>query len=243
MNQQLFPASAFSYDEARAVLNALLEQCVRKLNPADMRLAYERLDVLEKDGVVEWVVDAAFYSYRGRRRAIDRILPKVKVNDELAMRLKEGLSTALFSVFEVLRIDSDNRVQLKDLLEDCRELTMIDHACARTARPGLVFAARLVDAGPWYMGLGIIEVLNKSEAVALGLLLGKDGQEDLHELVYRCGLHDIDLVTAVAMPVLDMLCEEFDQSPQSAADLLQSLRGPAGKLASWPSFDCPDPGS
>lgn len=243
MNQQLFPASAFSYDEARTVLNALLEQCLRKLSPADMRLAYERLDALEEDDVLEWIVDTAFYSYRGRRRAIDRILPKVKASDELAAHIKVGLSTARFSVFEVVRIDSDSRVQLKDLLDDCRELTLIDHGCARTAHPGLVFAARLIDVGPWHMGLGIIEALNKSEAVALGLLLGKDGQENLHELVYRCELHDIDLVAAVVMPVLDMLCEEFDQSPQSAADWLQTLRGPAGQLASWPSFDCPNPGS
>jgi hypothetical protein len=37
--------------------------------------------------------------------------------------------------------------------------------------------------------------------------------------------------------VLEELCEQFDQSPQSVAQLLQTLRGSAGPLGAWPPFD------
>ncbi len=236
MSQQLFPSSTFSYDEARTLLIALFEQCQRKLSQADWRLAYERLGALEEDDVMEWVADTALFSYRGRRRAIDRILPKLKVSDGLAARLKEGLSRARFSVFEVVRIDSDSHLLLKDLLNGCQELTLVDHTLARAGGPGLVFAARLIDMGPWHMGLGIIEAVNKSAAVAMGLLLEQDGRERLHELVYHCELHGVDLTAAVAIPTLEVLCESFDESSHSAAEVLQRLRGTAGKLEAWLRF-------
>lgn len=237
MSLHLFPSSAFSYDQAREVLIQLLGQCQRKLNQADLRLAYERLEVLEEDDVAELIADTALYSYRGRRRAIDRILPKLVTSDELAERLRDGLGDACFSVFEVIRIEGGSRILLKDLLDDSRELTMIDHSLARSAKPGLVFASRLLDVGPWHMGLGIVMVLRKSEAVALGLLLDKEGREELHELIYHCELHDIDLVAAVTLPVLEELCEQFDQSPQPVAELLQTLRSPGGPLGAWPDFE------
>lgn len=238
MSLQLFPSSVFSYDQAREVLIQLLGQCQRKLNQADWRQAYECLVVLEDEHeMADWIADTALYSYRGRRRAIDRILPKLKTSDGLAERLKDGLGNACFSVFEIVRIDSDSRILLKDLLDDARELTMVDHALARSGRPGGVFAARLLDAGPWHMGLGIVVVVRKSAAVALGMLLDREGREGLHELIYHCELHDIDLATAVVMPVLEELCEQFDQSPQPVAELLQTLRRPGGPLGAWPPFD------
>ena len=237
MSQQLFPSPLISYDQARELLIQLLEQCQRKLNQADWRQAYELLDALEEDDVADWVADTALYSYRGRRRAIDRILPKLKTSDGLAARLKEGLVNACFSVFEIVRIDSDSRILLKDLLDDGRELTLVDHALARSGKPGLVFAARLIDVGPWHMGLGIVLALRKSEAVALGMLLSREGREDLHELIYHCELHGINLVSAVTLPVVEELCEQLDQSPQSVAQLLQTLRGQGGPLGAWPAFD------
>lgn len=237
MSLPLFPSPVFSYDQARELLIQLLEQCQRKLNQADWRLAYERLDALEEADVVDWIADTALYSYRGRRRAIDRILPKLKASDGLAVRLKEGLGNANFSVFEIVRIDSDSRILLKDLLDDGRELTLVDRGMASSGRPGVVFAARLLDVGPWHMGLGIVVVLRKSAAVALGMLLDREGREDLHELIYHCELHGIDLAAAVVLPVLEALCEQLDQSPQSVADLLQTLRGQVGPLGAWSSFD------
>lgn len=237
MSLQLFPSSVFSYDQAREVLIQLLGQCQRKLNQADWRQAYELLEALEEDDAQDWVADTALYSYRGRRRAIDRILPKLKTSDGLAERLKDGLGNACFSVFEIVRIDSDSRILLKDLLDDGRELTLVDHALASSGRPGGVFAARLLDAGPWHMGLGIVVAVRKSAAVALGMLLDREGREGLHELIYHCELHDIDLAAAVTLPVLEELCEQFDQSPQSVAELLQTLRRPGGPLGTWPAFD------
>ncbi|OEC36089.1 hypothetical protein SAMN05216600_101179 [Pseudomonas cuatrocienegasensis] len=237
MSLSLFPSPSISYDRARELLIQLLNQCQRKLTKADWRQAYECLEAVQEDDVMDWVADTALYSYRGQRRAIDRILTKLNTSDELAVRLKEGLSTACFSAFEIVGIDSDSRILLKDLLDEGRELTLVDHSLARSGSVGLMFAARLIDLGPWHMGLGIVLELSKSEAVALGLLLRKDDRDGLHELIYHCELHGIDLVVALTLPVLEELCEQFDQSPQSAAQMLQALRGQTGPQGAWTLFE------
>ncbi|WP_143518010.1 hypothetical protein [Pseudomonas sp. PIC25] len=230
MTQSLFPATSLSYAEARERLIQLLSECASKLSDADWRAGYERIDALEEDDVLDLVTDAALFSFRGKRRAIDRILPKLKAGDELSARLMEGLAGALFSVFEIARIDND-QIILRDVLDNGRERVMTDLSLARSGRPGLVFAARLIDVGPWYMGLGIVLPLDKSEALAIAMFLETGARDDLHELVYHCTVHDISLVHAIVMPMVDAFCEELDEDDKPVCELMEELGSRSGLLS------------
>lgn len=104
----------------------------------------------------------------------------------------------------------------------------MDASLAASARPGMVLAGRFLDAGPWFIGFGIVHALKKSEAVAICLALAHDGELDdtrggLHELVYPCRIHGDDLVLAAIAPMVTAMALAIDASGANMAAILSGL--------------------
>jgi hypothetical protein len=230
------------YREVQAAFRRVLGLSQERLTDDDLRLAADILGCEINAGMSEEAgaiaADTALYSRpgeigarSGNRRAIDRIVPKLPVKRDPAMAaLAARLPDAAYSVYEVERVDDGGAIAARDLLDGGRPLRIMDESLVAHARPGRIFAMRLIDAGPWHIAFGIVHALKKSEAVAIGLALsypgvGRESRESLHELVYPCRLQGGDLVIAALEPVIHVLAVEIDESEGDAGSLLAAFTG------------------
>lgn len=246
--------AAIGYPAVRAAFNETLQLCVEKLTRAELRLAQDLLglDMLDGDepGDDEMLADTALYSRKdpassgaGKRRAIDRIAPKLFVKrDPLRSAIAARLPAARFSVFSVECAHEQGGVTARDLLDGDRALHIMDQALAAQAslHDEILIAGRFVDLGPWHIGFGIVLPLRRSEAVAIRLALsdGDDGASDsLHELVYPAHLHGADLVMAALAPMIAALALAIDTDMIDPGDLAAGLV--AGLVALGPGKSPP----
>ncbi len=105
-----------------------------------------------------------------------------------------------------------------DLL-DRRECLVMDDELAADAEPGALFAARLVELGPWHLPFTNILTLRKSETVTLlvmGSMTGNLAEKRalLENLVYTSEICEIDLVRAALDPLVESLAQFLDASSQ-----------------------------
>jgi hypothetical protein len=246
-----FDITAIGYPVVRAAFNDTLQLCVEKLTKADIRLAQDILDaaVLEQDepGFQEMLADTALYSRKAARkskRAIDRIAPKLaQLSDPLKSAIAMRLPAAIFSIFDVEAGQAPDIVQARDMLDDGRSVSLMDHALATlVARQGrMLIAGRFVDLGAWHIGFGIVKQLRKSEALAINLSLADDDdivtrRNDLHELLYPTQLHGENLVMSALEPMIATLALAVDADIIDAEDLMAGF----GSLRAMPYLNARD---
>ncbi len=218
------------YPALREAFNAFLAECQKHLTKSDLNRAASELCVeqLTKE-TADFFCDAALYSRpdlgrKRRERAIDRIAKKVaKSRDPLVTFIAQALPKAAFSIFELKAVNPDGSVELHDLLER-REIQVMDNALATNGKPGLLFAARFIELGPWHLGFGIVIPLRKSETLALLITFPVDddigeSQEALSQLVYTSRIHKLDLVRTALDPMIDLLVERIEQTPSDISQL------------------------
>lgn len=242
--------AAAGYPAVRGAFNRALNACVRRLSAADFAMAEEILELNEPQSfetedlganVQVLLTDTALFSRPGeplarlgRRRAIDRLAPKVPAKrDPLMAIVAQRLPHAFFSVFEVARLHPEGGVLVKDLLDGGRVLRLMDEAIAASTQPGRLFAARFIDLGPWLAGFGIAFALRRSEAAAILIALSHHGslaekRDSLHELVYAARIHHADLVVIALEPIISALALAIDQSDLGIAEIAASFRSATG---------------
>ena len=217
-------AARIGYPAVREAFNETLGLCVDKLTRAELTLAQDVLGIAGLDGdtpgLEDMLADAALYSTKGpsgiragRRRAIDRIAPKLRFkNDPLKSFIAARLPAAVYSLWEIGEAQVAGGVLARDLLNDSREIHIMDHGLAAHAagQGEKLIAGRFLNLGPWHIGFGIVRTIRKSEAVAVRLACSQNGPDrglrgNLHELIYPAQLHEENIVMTaleqVIMPV------------------------------------------
>lgn len=235
--------TAVGYPAVRRAFNDTLQLCVEKLTKSELRLAHDILgfDMLDEDepGDGEMLADTALYSRKesagpgaGKRRAIDRIAPKLIVKrDPLRSAIATRLPAARFSIFAIEGAYEQGGVIARDLLDEgSAALHIMDQALAAQAAAWGEFpiAGRFVDLGPWYIGFGIVVPLRKSEIVAIRLAVSgaedkRAAQETLHELIYPSHLHGANLVMAALEPMITAFASAIDSDTIEFDDLIAGL--------------------
>lgn len=234
--------AAIGYATVREAFNEVLQLCTEKLTKTDWTLAQEILCASALDdaepGFYEMLGDTALYSRKGqpglragKRRAIDRIAPKLSVKrDPLKSMIASRMPDSVFSVFEVEKAHPQGGVLARDLLDDGRAVHIMDNAlAAQVSRRGEIrLAGRFLDLGPWHIGFGIVLPLRKSEALAIGLALSHEDapeapRDNLHELIYPAHLHGDNLVMAALEPMIMALAMAVDTDMISGEDIAASL--------------------
>jgi hypothetical protein len=169
------------------------------------------------------LTDAAIFSpvadRPGARRAIDRLARKLAKGDDAEVAaLAPLLPAAKFSVYRIADI-SDGVVTADDLLTAGRRLAVRDNGLSQSGKAGLCFGARLLEAGRWSIGFGILIPMRKSEVLALklvaGLAEGVDLRASMHEPVYMSRLYGTDLVVEVLSGVISTFARLLDDSSLS----------------------------
>lgn len=230
--------AAAGYAAVREAFNRALDACARKLTPADIAMAQDVLEIEEMDEQSEiFLMDTALFSRpggpfvrSGARRPIDRIAPKIPAKrDPLMGAIARKLPEAFFSVFEVESRHSEGGILAKDLLDDGRVLHIMDEAIAASTRPGVLFAGRFVDLGPWLAGFGVAVALRKSEAAAILIALSHGGslsekRDTLHELVYLGRIHDADLVLPALEPIISTMAFVIDETDIEIGEIVAKFR-------------------
>ncbi|MDR2856574.1 MAG: hypothetical protein LBV50_01855 [Novosphingobium sp.] len=234
--------AAAGYPAVREAFNDVLALCVGRLTATEQALAKEILDIglLDKDtpGIEAMFADTALFSDKGarnsrsgRRRAIDRIAPKLPLKrDPLKSEIAARLPHAFFSVFTVVGLHEEGGVWMHDLLDKGRPLWLMDRSLAVQAagQDEFLIAGRFLDLGPWHVGFGIVHPLRKSEALAISLACTGDEdlaarRGDLHELVYSTELHGDNLVMAALEPIITSIAFAIDTDMLDADDLTAGL--------------------
>jgi hypothetical protein len=121
----------------------------------------------DSDDEMDFLTDIALFHPTARGScAYDRFLRKEAQELDAPDRdLAVRIGGAFFSVFRVAGPHPEAGLWLDDLLHDRRRLWIVDEGLEASAQPGIAFATRLFDAGPFHAGFGIIVVL-EDEAVA-----------------------------------------------------------------------------
>jgi len=98
--------------------------------------------------------------------------PASLTDDERA--LAERMKGAWFSLFRVVAPHASGGLTVLDLVNDDRELWIMDRGLGQTAKPGMILAMRVFDAGPFHMGFGLVVVLDDMSAMILRSVAGTD---------------------------------------------------------------------
>jgi hypothetical protein len=251
MSKSALDLDTIGYAAVRMAFNEILHACFEKLTKAELKYAQTalKLEFLDQNAAAdaEMLADTAIFSAKaGKKRAIDRIAPKLASNrDPLIAMIAARLPTAVFSIFAIQGVHDDGGVLAHDLLDNARPIRIMDNALAARAvhQDDILIAGRFVDLGPWHISFGIVIPVRKSEAVAIGLALSStgaplDARRDLHELIYTVQIHDLDLVMMAVEPVISALALAIDTNAIDPAELTAQMHallagGPAGasKLA------------
>lgn len=144
----------------RRVLREAAGACGRTdLNRAVRQVApwAEEEDLADGD-TTAMLVDVALVEANQRGRcAFDRFLAERGERLGAADRaLAERMAGAWFSIFRVAGRHEAAGLWLEDMLEADRRLWLVDEALEAAAPAGAIFGMRLVDAGPFHAGSGII---------------------------------------------------------------------------------------
>jgi hypothetical protein len=219
-----FDFATLGYPALREALDASLEECETHLSKAEIAAAVEELvdsEFSEENGGL--FLDFALYlsplDLDEPGRPIDRIAKKlVKSSKPVEAAIARALPSASFSVFEFKEAKPDGEILVSDLL-DRRELLVMDDELAASGEPGTLFAARLVELGPWHLPFTSTLDLRKSEVVALLVMCSTtedltDKRGLLEDIVYTCEICELDIVRAALDPLVDGLSHMLDSSPQ-----------------------------
>jgi hypothetical protein len=219
------------YPAVRRAFNQILQSCFEKLTKAEVKNAYAVLNLEFLDanaaGHAEMLADTAIFSAKaGKKRAIDRIAPKLASNhDPLVSLIAARLPSAVFSIFAIRDLHEQGGVVAHDLLDSQRPIQIMDKALAAQVAhdEDVVIAGRFVDLGPWYIGFGIVIPLRKSEMVAIELTLSASenpaqARGNLHELFYTAQIHDLDLVMMALEPLIAELALAIDTDALDPAE-------------------------
>ena len=116
-----------------------------------------RIVVPKGSEAMEMVGDVAlFETNQHKRRAYDRFLAEdAKTLDPPDKALAGLMGRARFSIFRYAGRHEAAGCWLEDLLDDDRRVWLLDESMA-SATEGVVFGMRLIDAGPYHAGFGII---------------------------------------------------------------------------------------
>src|SRR5271170_7294064 len=154
------------YRPIRASVRRMLSAAVTACNHADLARAAKQLDLWaegkivlpEGDKPAEMLSDIALFEPNQRgRRAFDRFLSNAARRlDAGDCELAERMGKAFFSLFHLAGRRGTAGVWLEDLLDGDRSLWLMDETMERSAPIGLIFGARLFDAGEFHVGFGIV---------------------------------------------------------------------------------------
>jgi hypothetical protein len=221
----------------REVLDHVLAACVDLLAEKDIRMACDVLGIGPFSAASETLVlETALYSRPGspiartrRKRAIDRLAPKVRTASALEAAIVERLPDGFFSIFQVENRAAEGIVHLKDLIDGNRVIRIRDDALSKDRVGGKIIAARLLDLGPWHIAFGNALAVRRSEAASILLALSYEGdvsekREALHELVYGCWITDDNLVMEALTPLISAIALSIDESEADISELVAQMR-------------------
>ncbi|HEX6015768.1 MAG TPA: hypothetical protein VFY87_28980 [Geminicoccaceae bacterium] len=152
------------YRPIRAGIRRVLREATKACGRADLDRAVKQVapwaaeEDLEDDETADMLVDVALFEPNQRgRRAFDRFLAERGERLGAADRaLAERMAGAWFSIFRVVGRHEAAGLWLEDMLDGNRRLWLVDEAFEASAPEGAIFGMRLLDAGPFHAGFGII---------------------------------------------------------------------------------------
>jgi hypothetical protein len=237
--------ASVGYPVVRAAFNAILRECTDKLSDTEWSRAYEVLGLEDGDlggesgEEIEFLTDAALFSrpvdtrtLRMGKSAIDRIASKLKDGgDPLRREIIAALPQALFSCLEVTGKHPEEGLTLVDLLDGKRCYRLVDEGLQASTQVGSLFAGRFLPLGSRLVGFGIVIGLRKSEATAIRMVHAnvEEWPGGLHEIIYTCRLHGIDLIVEVLRPMLEMLALSIDGGVVDADQIVAQFSPPSSK--------------
>ncbi|MGO9006305.1 MAG: hypothetical protein ACLQIQ_14405 [Beijerinckiaceae bacterium] len=219
-----FDFAKLGFPELREALDVCLEECETHISKVEIGAAVEELvDSEFSEENSDIFLDFALYlsppDGDEQARPIDRIAKKLaKSSKPVQAAIAGALPGASFSLFEVKEAKPDGAIVVSDLL-DRRELLVMDDELAAIEEPGALFAARLVELGPWHLPVTTILTLRKSETVALLVMSSMtenlaDKRAALEDIVYTCEISELDIVRAALDPLVESLAQFLDAAPQ-----------------------------
>lgn len=152
------------YRPMRAAMQRALSRIGAACPRADIERAIKQIcpfaddEFLAKPGVGDMVIDVALFEPNQRgARAFDKVLasPRLKLDPE-DRALATRMAGAFFSLFGVAGKNRAGGAWLEDLLAGNRRIWLMDEEAAKQLRPGMVFGARLFDAGPFHCAFGLL---------------------------------------------------------------------------------------
>jgi hypothetical protein len=219
-----FDFAKLGFPALREALDASLEDCETHLTKAEIAAAVEELvdsEFSEENGAL--FLDFALYltpeDADEKDRPIERIAKKLaKSSKPVLAAIAQALPAAEFSIFEFKEAKPDGAIVASDLL-DHREVLVMDDELAASSEPGALFAARLVELGPWHLPFTNTLDLRKSEAVALLVMSSMtqvlaEKRAMLEDIVYTCEICELDIIRAALDPLVESLSHMLDSSPQ-----------------------------
>jgi hypothetical protein len=204
--------SAIDYPAVKTALTRVINLCLSKLTPSDMKRAravLHRTSTPVEPEHGDLLFDSALFSLKdNKKRAIDRIAPKLAGNhDPLVALVAARLATSTYTVFAVASEAEDGIIIVHDLLGEGRALRLVPGIAdyADPLQVGALYAGRLIDIGPWWLGTSSFLRIEQPEADAIGAAMARaanpfEGRESLHETIYKCAINGYDLAEYAAGP-------------------------------------------
>lgn len=165
------------YAPLRLSVQAVTSAALKGLYPPDIERAARRLGLWKRNTVAveedtegfETIMDGALMEPNPLGvRPFDRFVEQQGASLTDDDRAVAGRMTrAWFSLFRVVAPHPSGGVTLVDLLHDDREIWVMDRGLGQSAKPGIVLAMRVFDAGPFHMGFGIVATLDDVSAMIL----------------------------------------------------------------------------
>lgn len=179
--------------------------------------------IAEGDEEIAMLTDVALFEPNTRgKRAFDRflagMLPTLAPEDREIARRMAG---AFISIFRYARRHEVAGIWLEDLLDNERQIWLVDEALEASAPEGLTFVIRLFDADPFHAGFGIIVPLDAEsveKCVEIKRATGKPPfDKRFVPLIYGQAIHGPALVEMTDLLLDALIADSSEPKRKSAA--------------------------
>lgn len=214
------------YRLVRAAIQRVLKAAPSVCTRADWMRAAKQLGLesnehqilVEDDQIIDMLADVALFvpNQRGNR-AYDRFLSRAaRALSPEDQSIAQAMSKAYFSLFQISGRHPAAGLWLDDLLADKRRIWMMDESLEASASDGLLFAARLFDAGDFHAGFGIILPLDEASAheyraLSTNPAFSPEGRRFVplvyHDAIYCTASEDIDEMILALNDLVDALAQ------------------------------------
>jgi len=186
------------YRSIRAEIQRHLEAAPKLAKRADWLRVAETLDIVEDgaliadNSAIEMLTDAVLFGVSPRRdRIIDRYVARLADRRERAFAKR--IAKGVFSIWRIIEPHPQGGVWVDDALGSRKRKHLMDEALEKTASAEMLVAMRLLDAGPFFAGFGIVIPMT---GLAISMLRGichAGRPSDLNIVVYGHAIHGMSI--------------------------------------------------